>query len=79
MPLRLLLLNPPVGGGTAVGELLPPQAAKKDNVESASSRTMMLRADITSPWGGSDAQLVPVNSEVNIVEFTCFNPEREKK
>lgn len=66
MPLRLLALKPPLGGATGAGELLPPQATKKVSARSASSRTILLRTDITFPLGKSALERVTVNSEVSI-------------
>jgi len=61
-----------------LGELLP-QAARNKSVESARSRAVTLRTDITSPWERSILELVTFCLEVSTDEFDWMNPNQGNK
>src|ERR1700733_15248077 len=79
VPLRLLLLKLPLGGGWAGAVLLLLQATRSESVESARNRTSALRTDIDCLRGSeSNVELAIFSFEVSTGESSCKKPEPRK-
>ena len=78
VPFRLLALKAPLGGGTALGELLP-QATRSESEESARNKTSALRTDIDCLRGSeSIVERDTFGFEGSTGESSCMKPELRK-